>query len=430
LRTIVFDLPGDVIAMGAQGDRDLNLLIVVPGKADQAPLLLNSHLDTVPPGDPRAWTATGGDPFRPRLHGDRLIGLGSADAKLDWLCKAEAIRRCARVGLRRPVHLLGTYGEERGMVGARSFLEGLGASRPAAALVGEPTQCQLVTRHKGLLIARLVLVASSRELPQVTVRSQVQRHRGRAAHSATPEQGESAILKALSALEDESPVLAIRGGDAFNRVPTWCEVEVAVRSAARASGRKTGEVPGTVYPMSPALMMAARDFAGELLLLAERSGGNDHTFKPPRLTTNIGRIEGRGRELILTFDVRPLPDGDVGAVRAQLEGLAKGIEARYAGLRVRLETEWENAALAPGPPPLVDMALETMGTVGLPHKVASMAGCTEAGLYASAGIPSVVFGAGQAAGNAHEPNEWTSVTQLRQAVEFYTAFIQAYCGGW
>jgi acetylornithine deacetylase/succinyl-diaminopimelate desuccinylase-like protein len=163
--------------------------------------------------------------------------------------------------------------------------------------------------------------------------------------------------------------------------------------------------------------------------LAERSGEECHSFEPPRLTTNIGRIEGRGRDLILTFDVRPLPDGDVRAVRAQLEGLTKEIEARYAGLRVRLETEWENAALAPGPPALVDTALKTMGAVGLPHEVASMAGCTEAGLYASAGIPAVVFGAGQAAGNAHAPNEWTSITQLRQAVEFYTAFIQAYCGG-
>jgi acetylornithine deacetylase/succinyl-diaminopimelate desuccinylase-like protein len=75
------------------------------------------------------------------------------------------------------------------------------------------------------------------------------------------------------------------------------------------------------------------------------------------------------------------------------------------------------------------MALETMGVVGLPHTVASMAGCTEAGLYAAAGIPAVVFGAGQAAGNAHAPNEWTSVTQLRRAIEFYTAFVQAYCGG-
>jgi acetylornithine deacetylase/succinyl-diaminopimelate desuccinylase-like protein len=57
-----------------------------------------------------------------------------------------------------------------------------------------------------------------------------------------------------------------------------------------------------------------------------------------------------------------------------------------------------------------------------------MAGCTEAGLYTGAGIPALVFGAGRAANNVHAPNEWTSVTQLRKAVEFYTAFIEAYCG--
>ena len=43
-------------------------------------LLLLTHLDTVPGGDPAAWTATGGDPWKPVRDGDRLYGRGSADA--------------------------------------------------------------------------------------------------------------------------------------------------------------------------------------------------------------------------------------------------------------------------------------------------------------------------------------------------------------
>jgi acetylornithine deacetylase/succinyl-diaminopimelate desuccinylase-like protein len=428
LRSVVPDLPGDSMVMAEPDGRDVNVLVVVSGKEDEQPLLLNSHLDTVPPGEPRAWTATGGDPFRPRLDGDRLIGLGSADAKLDWLCKAEAIRRSARAGLNRPIYLLGTYGEERGLIGARSFLENAVASRPAAALVGEPTECRLVTRHKGLLMARLGLVALSRELAQVALRVRVRRYAGRAAHSATPENGDSAVLKALSDLADETPVVAIRGGDAVNRVPARCEVEVAISCNARASGRAATGSASEVRPMSPALLMAARDFAGALLVLAEQANGEGRGFQPPGTTVNIGRIEGRGEALTLAFDVRPLPGSDVRVIRAKLEAIASEIEGNYAGVSASLAIERKNPALVSAPPGLVDMALDAMRVVGLPRAVGTMAGCTEAGLYADRGIPAVVFGAGRAAGNIHAPNEWTSITQLQQAVEFYTAFIEAYCG--
>jgi acetylornithine deacetylase/succinyl-diaminopimelate desuccinylase-like protein len=92
-----------------------------------------------------------------------------------------------------------------------------------------------------------------------------------------------------------------------------------------------------------------------------------------------------------------------------------------------LQIERDNMPLTPAPPALVDQVLTAMEAAGLPRVVATKAGCTEAGLYASAGIPSVVFGAGRAAGNIHAPNEWTSIAQLRQAVEFYAAFIEAFC---
>ena len=428
LRAVVPELPGDAAVMAEPDGRDANLLVIVAGTPDQSPLLLNSHLDTAPPGESRAWTATGGDPFRPRLAGDRLIGLGSADAKLDWLCKAEAIRRCGRKKLRRSIYLLGTYGEERGLIGARSFLGGAEAWRPAAALVGEPTECRLVTRHKGLLMGELGLTALSRELSEVALGSRVRRYFGRAAHSATPRQGDSAILKALSALADETPVVAIRGGDAVNRVPARCEVEVAVNRNRRASEKTAKGSPSEVRPMSPALLMAARDFAGALFLLVERADAEDGRFDPPGITANIGRIEGRGETLAIAFDVRPLPGSEMRLMRARLAAIADEIQERYAGLRARVAIEKENPALAPAPAALIGMALDAMGAAGLPRAVGAMAGCTEAGLYTDAGIPALVFGAGRAANNVHAPNEWTSITQLRKAVEFYAAFIEAYCG--
>jgi succinyl-diaminopimelate desuccinylase len=424
-RAVVPDLPGTPVLLPEPGGADVNLLLVV-GDTGGAGLLLNSHLDTVPPGERRAWTATGGNPYRPRRDGDRLIGLGSADAKLDWLCKAEALRRAAADGpLSRPVYLLGTWGEERGLGGARSFLAVDVVPRPAAALVGEPTECRLVTRHKGLLVGEIRLVAAPRPAPVTPLAARTLRYRGRAAHSAAPAEGESAILKGLADIADETPVIAIRGGDAANRVAAWCEVEVA--STRRRATPLADRAPAAeVSPMSPGLFAAVREFVTALGSLAA-AGPRDSVFIPPGTTANVGVIEGRGDTLLLTFDLRALPGGDRGALRRSVEGLARDVETAYAGVQTSVRFERDDPPLPPAPASLIDPALAAMAAAGLPQTVATEAGCTEAGLYASNGIPAVVFGAGRARGNIHAPNEWTSVTELERATAFYTAFVRSFC---
>ena len=132
------------------------------GAGSDAILLLVTHLDTVPPGDSAAWTATGGDPFRPTRDGDRLYGLGSADAKVDFVCKAHALA-AERGSLTRGVRLVGTFGEEIGMLGARWLVES-GLTRGATrALVGEPSELAIVHAHKGYAVyeARVRLEALS-----------------------------------------------------------------------------------------------------------------------------------------------------------------------------------------------------------------------------------------------------------------------------
>jgi acetylornithine deacetylase/succinyl-diaminopimelate desuccinylase-like protein len=89
--------------------------------------------------------------------------------------------------------------------------------------------------------------------------------------------------------------------------------------------------------------------------------------------------------------------------------------------------ERDDPPLPPAPASLINPALAAMAAAGLPQTVATEAGCTEAGLYASNGIPAVVFGAGRARGNIHAPNEWTSVTELERATAFYAAFVRSFC---
>jgi acetylornithine deacetylase len=170
----------------------------------------STHLDTVPPFLP------------PRLDGNRLFGRGSADAKgiaAAMLCAAE---RLNTLGEDR-VDLLFVVGEEKGSDGARAANHLPATSR--FLVNGEPTESRLASGAKG---SQRVIV----------------RTRGRAAHSAYPELGVSAIEPMLALLPTvhalplpADPVLGrttvnigtIRGGTEANIIPALCESELMFR---------------------------------------------------------------------------------------------------------------------------------------------------------------------------------------------------------
>jgi acetylornithine deacetylase len=128
---------------------------------------LSTHMDTVPP-------------FFPSREDDEFIwGRGACDAKGIIAAMAAAGERLLSEGTRN-FGLLFVVGEERNSAGAE-----VAASSPRGSrylINGEPTESKLALASKGVL--RFELVA-----------------RGRMAHSAYPELGESAIEMLLDALE-------------------------------------------------------------------------------------------------------------------------------------------------------------------------------------------------------------------------------------
>ncbi len=132
----------------------------------QPPLVLSTHMDTVPPFIPSSETA------------DRIYGRGSCDAKGIIVAQIAAAEKLKARGI--PVGLLFLVGEERDSQGAQVANQ---QPRGAKFLInGEPTENKLAVASKGTL--RVELVA-----------------RGKMAHSAYPELGESAIEKLLDALD-------------------------------------------------------------------------------------------------------------------------------------------------------------------------------------------------------------------------------------
>ena len=189
-------LPARIESARVAGTRHHAVICDVGPASGSDGLLLVTHLDTVPPGEHSAWTATGGDPFRPTRDGDRLYGLGSADAKVDFACKAHALAKVERARLRRPVRLVGTFGEEVGLIGARWLIERGLARGFRDALIGEPSELTAVHAHKGYAVfeARVALARLDTGPGQLATNRVVL---GAAAHSSAPSLGVNAILAAL-----------------------------------------------------------------------------------------------------------------------------------------------------------------------------------------------------------------------------------------
>jgi acetylornithine deacetylase len=148
------------------GDSDrFNVYAALPGVIPD--VVLSTHMDTVPP----YFGCTEDDLY--------LYGRGACDAKGIIAAQVAAADRLREAGVK--VGLLFVVGEERDSAGARVANENPRGSK--FLINGEPTDNRLALASKGCL--RVELYA-----------------KGRMAHSAYPELGESAIDKLVAALND------------------------------------------------------------------------------------------------------------------------------------------------------------------------------------------------------------------------------------
>jgi acetylornithine deacetylase len=173
-------------------------------------VVFSTHLDTVPPYIPL------------REDPDSIHGRGSCDAKGLAAAMVAAAERLAARGERR-VGLLFLVGEENGSDGARAAAD-LGP-KGRFLINGEPTENRLSIGQKGSL--RVDLTAT-----------------GRAAHSAYPDEGVSAIAALLDSIErirrlplPHDPLLGastlnlglIGGGVAPNVIPPSASAQLLIR---------------------------------------------------------------------------------------------------------------------------------------------------------------------------------------------------------
>lgn len=324
-----------------------NVLAVLPGRDRSRRLLLEAHMDTVSVAGMTI------PPFEPAIRDGRLYGRGACDTKGGLAAMAQAV--VDRAAGRQPppcdVWLAAVVDEEHAYRGVLSVCEQLSAE---AAIVAEPTSLRIVAATKGVLRFEIQL-------------------QGRAAHSARPELGRSAILAAahvVLAIDDlhrglagtTHPLLGaatgcigtIAGGVQINMVPEHCRLAVDRRL-----------LPGeTVADVLASYQQVIDAVAGTIPLTAA-------ILDPPLLVD-------------------------------------EPLETPLSSAVVQVATEVAAAGnLQPAP-------------IGVPYG-------SDASKLSARGIPSIVFGPGSI-DQAHAAVEYVPVAEVEQACDFYGRFIDSFGG--
>jgi acetylornithine deacetylase len=112
-------------------------------------VVLSGHTDVVPV-DGQDWQT---DPFTVTQKGDRLYGRGTCDMKGFLSLGLAELPAMIAADLARPIHFAFSYDEELACLGAWDLVAEMAkhVAMPAAVIVGEPTNMEVVTGHKGLI---------------------------------------------------------------------------------------------------------------------------------------------------------------------------------------------------------------------------------------------------------------------------------------
>ena len=234
----------------------------------------STHLDTVPPFIP------------PTEDDEKIYGRGACDAKGIIAAQITAAELLRTEGI-TDIGLLYTIEEERASTGAKAANDHPLAAKCEYMINGEPTDNDLAIGSKGAFRAMI-------------------RTTGKAAHSAYPEQGDSAIEKLLDILEDvrhtkfphdeffgETTVniATLDGGVALNVIPPNASAGLLIRLTT------------PMEPIRDALINLIRD-RGELEIMSyslpvKMLAVEGFNQKVVRFTTDIPHLGNWGQPLLL-----------------------------------------------------------------------------------------------------------------------------------
>lgn len=412
-------------------------VIIRPGRdlvpsAYDGELLLETHLDTPDPGAYALWAKTDSNPFGASIYpsdkGDVIYGLGTADVKLDFLCKLYAFRdacvnaRKNRMVWKLPPVLVGTFGEELGMPGAVRLIRKKKV-RPVAVLIGEPTDLRPVIAGKGFASVEIEVPFSKEELKfreehamGESALSQSRIFSGRAAHSSAPQYGDSAIEKMLDALErlpSGIAVIEVEGGVNFNTVASQAVLEID-----SVSGLSSEESKHLMAQKLIRIRAAVKRVQDQFKKFP------DAEFVPAEPTLNMGMVRTFDDHVKLSGCVRLPPTVSQAEYESWMQLLRDACALEGAVFRIG---DYKAPFRVSKDSVFVKTCEGVLSEMGINAPRATQAVANEANVFAKFGLDCLVWGPGQGVGNSHTPNECVKISDLTLATEFYRRVIERMC---
>lgn len=240
-----------------------NVIGCVRGSGDHRALLLNGHLDVVPPGE-IPWEH---DPFGGEIENGRIYGRGASDMKSGLAALIMAVGLIIKSGIKLKGDLLiaGTAGEETDSIGAWQLLQNGYLQNVGAAVIAEPSNLKIFSATKGALWLQFITT-------------------GATAHGSMPDQGNNAIIQ-MTALINElmkydfgavshdflgHPTMnigTIQGGVKTNVVPDSCILNVDIRTVP---GQDHKQIITDMNKLLEQLSQTVDGFHGELQITNNR----------------------------------------------------------------------------------------------------------------------------------------------------------------
>lgn len=383
-----------------------------------AEFMLQTHLDTVDPGPFAVWTKTGQNPFDAHIIEGRIYGLGAADVKLDFLCKLEAIASFGRdVKWKLPPVLVGTFGEETGMQGALKLIRKNKISAKMA-LVGEPSDLQVINAGKGYVSVEIRIPFSEEEIRyrqehnlNESTTTQSKMFNGVASHSSAPQLGESALVKLfeyLLLLPETVNIMEVDGGINLNTVPSHAFLELDMG----------------VMIKNPIIKKLSTVYRAIKKLELDFLNYTDMRFNPSTPTLNMGVIRTTESEIQLFGTCRIPPVITHEIYENWMKGLHDVCESQQSSFKVN---DYKKAFHVNENSILVKGCLDELREMGLSDQVIAQASTNEASIFSRIGIECVCFGAGKREANLHTPNENVAIADLEKSIEFYKRVIERFC---
>ena len=411
----------------ANSGSDSTNLVGLRGPPGPGGLLLSSAV--LPPADVDAalWVENEEDPLNATERDGLLIGLGAAGNRLDLVARVLAAGQVPAERLRRPLVLAGLFGDDARVGGAMHLLDS-GVCAPDAAVVSDATNLEIVRAHRGyvsLTLSFQVTAATEEATGLWSVEIL-----GDPAHSAEPALGRNALTLALSAarrvISDGGSVYDLRAEAHGECVPTRARFVCKTHSGSPPAiprGLITQATSRPSWRIDVALS-ALTALRPRLTALARWSApAEEDDFLPTGSLVQLRSASALEGALRLGIEFRPRPGEHFETLTRDIEALTR----RLGGDGATVEIERSLLPFSDDPTsPLVDAMREAVGDSGLPTVIGTHRGHTEAWVYQSVEIDTVVFGPGQLSAR-HRPGEYAVLRQLAAAQAVYTRLIERVC---